>query len=220
MVRIRTPIAPPCRLSAKARCEPRLRHANTSAANAAAAMPASRNSTGTRSQPESAAYLSRAPTPRNSTITPTFTGTLPSLNHCFTRRNARVSASGRDGTTALAGTASDFGGTSASLMAGASATGKDSAPRCAEFCDEFATRDAATGAAGVVAWGAAGIGAARTASRPLAGVASVPRSCVRLRSTSARRRRACRNCPSKPPRHAPIAALVQPVGSSNTPAHR
>ncbi len=50
-----TPIAPPCNASAKLRLLSRLRQANTSAASAAAEMPARRNSIGIRIQPWSLA---------------------------------------------------------------------------------------------------------------------------------------------------------------------
>ena len=60
-------------------------------------MPARRTSIGTRSQPASAAYFSSAATPRNSTSTPTFTGTLPSVNQRFTRASAMATGSGAAG---------------------------------------------------------------------------------------------------------------------------
>ena len=90
----RMPIAPPCRLSANTRLASRLRHANTSAAIAAPATPARRNSIGALSQPWSVAYFSNAATPANNTSTPIFTGTLPSVNQRLILSTPRPMKSG------------------------------------------------------------------------------------------------------------------------------
>src|SRR3569623_2675096 len=85
----------------------RWRQPKARAAMATAATPARRYSIGKCIQPWSAAYFSSAATPRNSTIAPTFIGTLPVVNQFLIASKARmpgswlgcgaVSKSGRDG---------------------------------------------------------------------------------------------------------------------------
>ncbi len=200
-------MAPPCRLSAKARCESRLRHANTSAASAAAAMPSRRNSTGTTSQPESAAYLSKAPTPKNETTMPTLTGTLPSVNQRFTRSiNCATKSGGADG----AGICGAGGARSGMTIAGASysaATGSGDSER-GFGCG-----------CGYGLWRWRGNVARGFGGRAPCSAASTRRT-PRLFSTSVNRRRSVRSCPSNRPMQPPSNAAVPPVGSSNMPAQK
>ena len=116
-----TPIAPPCRLKANTRLLSRLRQANTSAASAAAATPASFNSAGIANQPWSAPYFSSEATPASNTSMPIFTGTLPTVNQRCTARIAMVAMPGAAG---FAGCGRGIGrGTGAMVTAGAGAIG-------------------------------------------------------------------------------------------------
>ena len=118
------PIAPPCSDSANGRRALRTRQPNARAAIAAAAMPLRRSSIGTRSQPWSAAYLSRAATPANSTSMPILTGTLPSLNQRRIVLPARSNQSGSLLRTAGAATVvATVAGTGSGGAAGRAARG-------------------------------------------------------------------------------------------------